>query len=79
MLRVIRDKIVQRKSVMASDEIDALRCGPGPLTIQIGASRDAFSKLYNGAVVGLDEAADVIAELPIPFLPFILAEAANLV
>ena len=50
-----------------------------PVSIQVEAPGDALPELHNRIAIALDEAADVIAKLPVPFLPLVLPEAAYLV
>ena len=64
---------------MASHKVDALSGRPIVFLIQIWAPCDTLSKLRGGVLVALDKAADVVAKLPIPFLPLILTKAANLI
>ena len=59
VLVVVRNQIVERKSVVASDKINALSSRPIPSIIQIGAPRDTISKLHHGVFVALDKAADL--------------------
>jgi hypothetical protein len=61
------------------DEVNALPRGTISLFVQVEAPGNALSQLQSSVLVSLDEAADVIAKLSVPFLPLVLSKAANLV
>ena len=56
---------------MAGDEINALPGRPMAVSIQVETSGDTLPELRNCVLVSLDEAADVITKLTVPFLPFV--------
>ena len=73
------DKVVESEAVMAGDEVDALPCWSIAMYIQIETARDSLFKSPNSILIPFDKATDFITESPVPFLPLVLAEAADLV
>jgi hypothetical protein len=61
------------------DEVNALPRGTISLFVQVEAPGNALSQFQSSVLVSLDETADIIAKLSVPFLPLVLSKAANLV
>ena len=79
MLVVVGDEVVEGETIVDRDEIDALFRLAHVLAIDVRAAGQALGERGDAAVVGLDEAAHVVAELAVPFLPGIADEGADLV
>ena len=79
VLDVIRDEIVEGETVVAGHEIDAPFQPPPFDAKDIGAGYEPVWEFVAGAVVALHEVADSIAKLPVPLLPGMADEAADLI
>src|SRR5579863_3450033 len=69
MLTVVRNEVVESKSVVAGDEVDAgvrLAAAPG---IQVAAATGAGGEFRDDAAVPFPEMADTVAVFAVPFRP----------
>ena len=64
---------------MAGHEVEALTGRAMATFVDVWTADDAFAKFPGCIRIGFQEAANIVAVGPVPFLPFILSEAAYLV
>ena len=64
---------------MRCDEVDALFRFPVAMTIDVGACQKSLRQCSGVSVVASQEGAHVVSEVPVPLLPMISEETADLV
>ncbi len=69
MLVVVADQVLQRKTVMGGDEIDARPSSPATVTEDIGRARYARSEVRDETLVAFPKAPDGVPILSIPLGP----------
>ncbi len=79
MLVVVGHEVVEGEPVMTRHEVDALLGLPLLVPVERRAADHAVGKALDRAVVATEEAADIIAKSPVPFLPAVPDEGADLV
>src|SRR4051812_20081883 len=79
VLALVGDQIVERKAVVAGDEIDALFRLAILVSIDLRAANEAVGKAAQRAFFRAEERSDIVAETPVPFLPAIADKTADLI
>ncbi len=79
VLDVVGDEVVQREAVVAGDEVDALLGLAALVLVHVRAADQPAGERADRPVVALEEAAHVVAEPAVPFLPALAGEAPDLV
>src|SRR4029077_13464848 len=69
MFGVVRDQIVQRETVMAGHEIDAVVSGTPVIAVKVCRTRETPSQIRQLTGVALAEATHGVAKFSIPFGP----------
>ena len=76
---VVRDQIVERESVVAGDEVDALLRLPLLVTVEVRAAEQPRREAGHRAALTLPELSHVVAKPAVPLLPRVADEVADLV
>ena len=79
VLVVIGDEVVQRKTIVARNEIDTLLDFALPLTINAWAAKQTIGYAPHRIIRAPEEVADIIAKSVVPLLPAVSHEAADLI
>ena len=79
VLAVVGDEVVEGEAVVTGDEVDALLGLALLVAVERRAADQAVGEALDRAVVAAEEAADIVAEAAVPFLPAVADEAADLV
>src|SRR5262249_30282401 len=79
VLAIVRDEVIQRETVVAGDEVDALLGLAVLVTIDVGTAEQSVRHIANRPGIAPDEAPDVVAEPAVPLLPPLPDERADLV
>src|SRR4029077_12105318 len=79
VLLVVGNKVVEREAIVTGDKIDAGLSFAFLVAINLGAAEQPIGKGRDRTVVTTKEAADIIAEAPIPFTPLVPDEATDLI
>src|SRR5262249_62364025 len=79
VLVVVRDQVIEGEAVMAGDEVDALLGLALLVRVDVRASQDACGEAGYRSIVAFQEAANVVAEPPVPLLPGITHETPYLI
>ena len=79
MLAVVGHEIVERETIVSRHEVDALLGLALLVTIDGRAADQAIGDAIDRAVVTTEEAADIVPEASVPFLPAVPDKGAHLV
>src|SRR5580704_17213565 len=79
MLHAVGDQIVQRKSVVAGDEVDADLRLALLAPVNLRTAQHSVSDARYGPVVAAKKTPYIVAELPVPLTPAIPGEAPDLI
>jgi hypothetical protein len=79
VLVVVGDEVVEREAVVTGHEVDALLRLPLLVAVEVGAAQETRGQSGDRARVCPQEAAHVVAKAPVPLLPGVADEAADLV
>src|ERR1035438_8924698 len=79
VLVVIRDDIVERKSVVARNEVDALFEFALLRAINARAAQQTIGSASHGIIGAPEEVADIVAKPVVPLLPTVTHEVADLI
>ena len=69
MLAVVGDQVAQSKTIVTGNEVDAVIRRPPAALVEVGAAAQASGQGGDQPVFAAQEAADVIAEMTVPFRP----------